>query len=225
VSNSDAGDRSSQAAVKLQAMAKSGSDVEFWIDLDRSLAESALATVSYREEPMLCVASPRPYGALRRWRRASVGQLVSDVLARASVPTLVVGPVAAVGRGLAMTEIVVVVDGTPSSDTLLKFAAEWATAFKLRVVLTALPAPGQERDRRELQQYVDQRVDGLEAPGGVASELMGDGATVGDLVELLGRHADGIVLVTANHGKPGALGPFASQLVVTSPRPVLVGVI
>jgi nucleotide-binding universal stress UspA family protein len=225
VSNTDAGDRSSQAAVKLQAMAKSGNDVEFWIDLDRSLAESALTAVSYREDPLLCVASPRSHGALRRWRRPGVGQLAGDVLARATVPTLVVGPVADVGRGLAMTELVVVVDGTPSADTLVKLAAEWAAAFKLRLVLTAVLAPGQSMPRPELQQYVDQRVDALEAPGGVTSELLADEAGVEELVASLHRRHDAVALVMANHGKAGALGSFASSLVIASPRPVLVGVV
>ena len=48
VSNTDAGDQSSKAAVKLQAIAKSGADVEFWIDLEHPLAEAALKAVAYR---------------------------------------------------------------------------------------------------------------------------------------------------------------------------------
>src|SRR5579862_4583025 len=96
VSNTDASDRSSKAAVKLQAIAKSGADVEFWIDLEHPLPEAALKAVAYRQDSMLCVASPRPSGALRK-RRRTVGHLVGDVVARATVPVLVIGPQADIG--------------------------------------------------------------------------------------------------------------------------------
>ena len=47
-----------------------------------------------------------------------------------------------VARGLAMTEALVVLDCTPSSEELLAFAASWCKDFKLRMVVTAAPAPG-----------------------------------------------------------------------------------
>ena len=220
VSNTDAGDRSSKAAVKLQAIAKSGADVEFWIDLEHPLAEAALKAVAYRQDSMLCVASPRPTSTLRK-RRRSIGHLVSDVVARATVPVLVIGPQADIGRGLAMTELVVVLDCTPTADQLLAFAVAWSRSLKLRMIVTACPAPGTNFSRSDLQQYLDQRVDGLTAPGGVGTELIqGDDAEA--VVELLGERDSSVVAVSANHGKPGGLGIFSSKLALNAPRPVLV---
>jgi hypothetical protein len=221
VSNTGASDKSSKAAVKLQAIAKSGADVEFWIDLEDPLAEAALKAVAYRDDPVLCVACPRPSGGRRR-RRHVLGQLVSDVTARASVPTLIVGPLADVSRGLAMTELVVVLDCTPSADVLLRFAVEWCSAFKLRLVVTAAPAAGTNFTRPDLHQYIDQRVDQLTAPGGVGIEMLqGDDDVVG-LCELLEARDSTVALLSANHGKAGGLGAFTTKVVTSAPRPVLV---
>ena len=221
VSNTDAGDRSSKAAVKLQAIAKSGADVEFWIDLEHPLAEAALKAVAYRQDSMLCVASPRPTGALRK-RRRSVGHLVGDVVARATVPVLVIGPQADIGRGLAMTELVVVLDCTPSAEEVLAFGVAWSKALKLRMVVTASPAPGTNFSSADLQPYLDERVDGLSAPGGVVTELLGGEADAAGVVEMLAERDSSVVLVSANHGKAGGLGIFSTHLVMHAPRPVLV---
>ena len=221
VSNTDAGDRSSKAAVKLQAIAKSGADVEFWIDLEHPLAEAALKAVAYRQDSMLCVASPRPSGTLRKRRRA-VGHLVSDVVARATVPVLVVGPQADIGRGLAMTELVVVLDCTPNAEEVLAFAVDWCKSLKLRMIVTASPAPGTNFSRSDLQQYLDQRVDGFTAPGGVVTELLGGDGEAGGAVTLLEEHDSSVALVSANHGRSGGLGLFASKVVLGANRPVLV---
>jgi nucleotide-binding universal stress UspA family protein len=221
VTNTDASDKSSKAAVKLQAIAKSGADVEFWVDLEHPLADASLKAVAYRKDPMLCVATPRASSTLRR-RRKALGQLVTDTVARATVPVLVVGPSADVSRGLAMTELVVVLDCTPSAEGLLDFAVEWCEGFKLRLIATAAPASGTGFTRPDLQQYLDQRVDRVKAPGGVAAELIDEGDEADEVVALLDRHPDAIVLVSANHGKAGGLGGFATKLATTSPRPVLV---
>ncbi len=221
VSNTDASDKSSKAAVKLQAIAKSGADVEFWIDLEHPLVDAALKAISYRQDPLVCVASPRPSGALRR-RRRGLGQLVTDVVARATVPVLVIGPQADVSRGLAMTELVAVLDCTPGAEGLLAFAVEWCRDFKLRLIVTASPAEGTSLSRADLQQYLDQRVAKVEAPGGVGIELIQGDDDVEGLAALLAARENAVLLLSANHGKAGGLGAFSTQVVTVSPRPVLV---
>jgi len=221
VSNTDASDKSSKAAVKLQAIAKSGADVEFWVDLDHPLADAALKAIAYRKDPLVCVASPRPTGGLRR-RRKGLGQLVTDVTSRCTVPILVIGPMADVSRGLAMTEAIVVLDCTPGSEELLSFAASWCNDFKLRMLLTAAPAPGTNVTRPDLQQYLDQRVDRLDLAGGVATELIKGEDEAAGLVELAAAREDAVLLMSANHGKAGGLGPFATKVISTCPRPVVV---
>jgi nucleotide-binding universal stress UspA family protein len=221
VSNTDASDKSSKAAVKLQAIAKSGADVEFWIDLDHPLADAALKAIAYRKDPLVCVASPRPVGGLRR-RRKGLGQLVLDVTNRCTVPVMVVGPVADVARGLAMTEALVVLDCTPSSEELLAFAVSWCKDFKLRMVVTAAPAPGTNFTPPDLQQYLDQRVDRLESPGGVSTALIQGDDEADGLIELAAGHEDAVVIMSSNHGKAGGLGSFATKVVSSAMRPVIV---
>jgi nucleotide-binding universal stress UspA family protein len=221
VSNTDASDKSSKAALKVQAMAKSGSDVEFWVDLEHSVVDAALKAVAYRQGSMLCVATSAPTGALHRKRRGP-GQLVQDIVARATVPVLVVGPRADLALGLAMTELVVILDCTPSAESLLAFAIEWATAFKLRLVVAASPAPGTSFSAADLQQYLDQRIDGVSVPGGVRTEGLAEGGGPATVVALLDAHDSAVGLLTANHGKAGGLGSFSEKVVAESPRPVLV---
>jgi nucleotide-binding universal stress UspA family protein len=221
VSNTDASDKSSKAAVKLQAIAKSGADVEFWIDLDHPLADAALKAIAYRKDPLVVVGSPRPTGGLRR-RRRSLGQLVTDVTSRCTVPVMIVGPGTDVSRGLAMTEAIVVLDCTPSSEELLSFAVSWCRDFKLRMTVTAVPAPGTNFTRPDLQQYLDQRVDRLESPGGVATELITGEDEAQGLIDLAAGHEDAVVIMSANHGKAGGLGPFATKVATGSARPVIV---
>ena len=138
------------------------------------------------------------------------------------MPTLIIGPLADIGRGLAMTELVAVLDCTPSADVLLRFAVEWCAAFKLRLVVTAVPAAGTNFTRPDLQQYLDQRVGSLVAPGGVGTELIQGDDDVAGLCKLLEARDSAVVLVSANHGKAGGLGTFTTKLVTSAPRPVLV---
>ncbi len=221
VSNTDASDKSSKAAVKISAIAKSGADVEFWIDLEHPVVDAVLKAVAYRPDSMLCVATPVPTGTLKR-KRKGPGQLVLDVVARATVPVLVLGPHADLALGLAMTELLVVLDCTPSAEEVLAFGVEWATSFKTRLVVVASPAPGTSFSAPDLQQYLDQRVDGLSVPGGVRTEAIpGDGEAAG-INQMLTERDTTVVLVSANHGKAGGLGIFAEKLIGESPRPVLV---
>ncbi len=129
------------------------------------------------------------------------------------MPVLVIGPQADIGRGLAMTELVVVLDCTPSADEVLAFGVEWSKAFKLRMIVTASPAPGTNFAPSDLQQYLDQRVEGLTAPGGVGTELMrGQPDGEADAVsELLAERDSSVALISANHGKAGGLGIFAVE--------------
>jgi hypothetical protein len=224
VSNTDVSDKSSKAAVKLQAIAKSGADVEFWVDLEHPLADAALKAIAYRQDPIVCVASPRPTGTLRR-KRKGLGQLLLDVTSRCTVPMLLIGPQADTSRGLAMTELVTVLDCTPSAEEVLAFAVEWSQSFKLRLTLTAAPAPGTNFTRADLEQYLDQRLDRVGAPGGAGIELIdeGDGLDGADgVAALLTARDSAVALVSSNHGKPGGLGVFTTKLASIAPRPILV---
>ncbi len=94
-----------------------------------------------------------------------------------------------------MTELVAVLDGREGSDELVTLAEQWAQLFKLRLVLTAVAPPGAIDDRASQQQYLEQRADGRQAPGGVGVELVQGDDAVGGLVELLAEHEDGVAML------------------------------
>ena len=220
VSNTEATDKSSRATVKGQAIAHSAADVEFWVDVDHDLASAVLTALSYRPDSMLCVGSPGSKGSFMGRRRSGMQPLAAAIVGAAPVPVMVVGPKADTSRGLPMSELVVVLDGTPAGDGVLALAAEWAHDYKLRLVLTYVTSGASPAAQGEQQDYLDQRAASLQAVGGVAVELVqGDGGPEA-LARLLERHPDAVVM-TMSGARRGSPGPLASALVEHSPRAVL----
>ena len=53
--------------LKSQAIAKSGADVDFWVDAHAELGDAVLEATRYRSEPIICMASRyRNSGLVRR---------------------------------------------------------------------------------------------------------------------------------------------------------------
>ena len=219
VSNTAASDRESKAAVKLQAQAKSQPDVEHWVDLENPLPEAALKAAAFREDPVFCLATPRPTGRLAR-RRPTVGHVLPELVARATEPIVVIGPNVDTAQGLPMTELILVLDGMADSDALLDVAAAWATAFKMRLVLTSVPAEGTTQSRSEMQQYLDRRADLAEARAGVTVELVGGDGGIDGLLELFEAHDSAIAMMVPGPVKVG-LSRFTESVILASPLVVV----
>jgi hypothetical protein len=220
VSNSDVSDRSSRAAVKQHAISQSAADVEFWVDLEHSLAEATLKAASFRPDPIVCAASPPRGPKLLRRGRPVLSPVVAQLAQRADVPVVVIGPVTDTSRGLPMTEMVVVLDGTAEALAMVVRATEWAQQFKLRMVFTALSDRDRLRDRPNVQQYVDEQANSVTAPGGVGVELVQGSGGVDELVTMLADHEDAVVMMSP--GPAGAaLSRAATELILTSPRAVV----
>jgi hypothetical protein len=220
VSNTEVSDKSSKQAVKGHAIQQSASDVEFWVDLENDLATAVLSAAEYRSNPIFCVPSVGSSRSRIGRRRSGLSPLAAEVVTRAEVGAVVVGPQTDLSRGLPMTELIAVLDGTDASDELIDLAEQWAQLFKLRLVLTAVGGPGSVVDRTTQQLYLDQRADNVTAPGGVGIELAaGDDAWSG-LVDLLVEHEDALAMLppTPVGTPPGAL---AVELIGRSPRAVV----
>ena len=172
VSNTAASDKHSKAAVKLQAMAKSESDVELWVDLEHRLPEATLQAAAHRGEALFCLATPRAPVGLPGRRRLTVGPILPELVARGTEPVVVIGPHVSTGQGLPMTSLILVLDGTAQSDALLDVAAAWSTTFGIRLILTVVPASGVTLSRPEIQQYLDVRAELAETRVGVSVELV-----------------------------------------------------
>ena len=87
------------------------------------------------------------------------------------------------------------------------------------MLVTAAPAPGTNFTRPDLQQYLDQRVDRLESPGGVSTALIQGDDEADGLIELAAAHEDAVVIMSSNHGKAGGLGAFATKVVTERGAP------
>jgi len=220
VSNTDVSSKSAQAAVKQQAIFKTAADVEYWVDLDHTLAEATLKAASFRPAPIICAASAERRSRLFGRRKPQLSSVVATLAEQAEVPVLVVGPVTDTSRGLPMTELVVVLDGTPEGDAVLPSAVTWAEQFKLRLIFTALSEHGPLTDRSSVQQHIDLKANSVEAPGGVGVELVQGAGGVDDLATLLAAHEDAVVMLAAGPvGTP--LSKDGAALILVSPRAVV----
>ena len=106
------------------------------IDAD-DIAAAILAAAGTLTEPIVCMAS---HG---RGRTAAVfGSVTSEVAARARAPMVVVGPHVAGDHTLA-GRLIVCVDGSEASETVVPVAASWAAALNLglSIVTVAEPMP------------------------------------------------------------------------------------
>ena len=220
VSNTAASDKHSKAAVKLQAMAKSESDVELWVDLEHRLPEATLQAAAHRGEALFCLATPRTPVGLPGRRRLTVGPILPELVARGSEPIVVIGPHVSTAQGLPMASLILVLDGTAQSDALLDVAAAWSTTFGIRLILTVVPASGVTLSRPEIQQYLDVRAELAETRVGVSVELVGDDGGRDGLLALLDHHDSAAVMMSPGPVEVG-LARLAESVILDSPRVVI----
>ncbi len=134
-------DEALRVALKSQAMAKSGTDVDFWVDLDTDIGEALLSAVEHRDSPIVCVASrPRTSGVMRKKRTTS--PLPESVLRRSPVPVVVVGPETDLSRGLPLASLFVPIDADPQSVQAVGLAVDLAEELRLAVSLLHIVEPG-----------------------------------------------------------------------------------
>ncbi len=220
VSNTSASDKNSKAAVKLQAMAKSESNVELWVDLEHRLPEATLQAAGHRPDSMFCLATPRTPVGLPGRRRLTVGPVLPELVARATEPIVVIGPHVSTAQGLPMTSVLLVLDGTGESDALLDVAAAWASTFGVQLILTVVPSGGSTLSRPEIQQYLDLRAELAETRVGVSVELVGDDGGVDGLLALLDAHDSTVVMMSPGPVDVG-LSRMAESVILESPRVVV----
>lgn len=224
VNNTEASDQASRDALKARAMSMSGADVDFWVDLDRSIGRALVDAARFRDDPIVCVpVRARTQG----WRRKPVfNAMAAEVLADAPAPVLVIGPETDVSTGLGVREIVVALDGSAASEQILPTAADWARTLKLRVALVGVVRTGSARDAhageaaylrhhaeklaRELSDVDDELVQAVDPATGICGRLE--------------RNPDAIVAMTT-HGRTGPggkpLGGVAQGVMLRSTRPLL----
>ncbi len=225
VTNTDASDKASKAAIKSRAMSQSGSDADFWVDLEHSLGTALVEAAKFRTKPIICVSAKGKPGGLLKGKRWAIPSLVQEVLESSPVPVLVIGPEADTSRGLPMTEIVVSTDGSEDSEQILPLAAEWARSMKLKFTLIGVASEKSETTRAE-SDYLSERIAELRDRVPEAhSELVRATDPVEGILRFMDAHENAI-LAMSTHGRTGgsgrsAVGSVAQQVIARSKRAVL----
>jgi nucleotide-binding universal stress UspA family protein len=225
VNTTEASDRRSRQQVKAAAMAMSGADVDFWVDPDRSLGQALVETARHRSRPILCVPIRRKDTVLRR--RPLLTAMPAEALLGAPCPVLVIGPETEIDQGLPLRELVVGLDGSAASESVLELALTWARALRLGVVLVGVVHDTRDRAHEAERAYLERhlaRLAGEEPDLELSVELVGaQDPTEGLLHALAPREAS--ILVMSTHGRGGVdrypLGSVAQATMLRSPRALL----
>jgi len=225
VNSTEASDRASRQAVKSMAMALSGADVDFWVDTDRSLGQALVEAARFRSRPVICVPIRRREGGLRK--RPLLTATPAEVLLDAPCPVLVIGPETEIDRGLPLQELVVALDGSAASESMLELAVCWARALRLGIVLVGVVPDLPDADHEPEQVYLERHLHSLATTVpelDVSVELVGAADPVDGLIYVLAKRQDS-VLVMSTHGRGGLdrypLGRVAQATMLRSPRALL----
>ena len=226
VTTSATSDEESRLVLKTQAIAKSGADIDFWVDLDHEIGPALALAASHRPRSLICVASRyRAVGVVRR--RQVPTPLPTEVFTDAPVPVLTIGPEADVSRGLQLAEVVVALDGSPTSAALLPLAVEWGSRLRVAVRLVGLVRIDGDAEGLlvELAQVVDDMSSRVPE---VSLEVLRTGVPAESLLDVLERRSDSVAMIATSGGGGGGgeraeqvIGPLATAVVARSSRPTL----
>lgn len=213
-------DEAVQYVLKSQANAKSGADVDFWVDLDTDLGEALLEATRFRADPVICVASRhRNQGVVRK--RKVPTPLPEAVLRRSMVPVLIIGPETDLVRGLGLGELVMPIDDSPESVRAARLAAEWARDLRVAVRFLFIVPPGLgDPLPPEPVQAIFEEIR-AQVPG-VSLEVIETERPAAALVAIAAEGMDAVILLPRTGATERAvLDPFADEVVNTSRRAVL----
>jgi nucleotide-binding universal stress UspA family protein len=215
ISTNDVDDQNVKVALKTQAIAKSGGETDFWVDLDRPLDEALIEAARHRPASIICIASRhRQHG-----RRSRDTPLPAAVVAAPPVPVLVIGPEVDVTAGLPMTDIFLAIDGSTTAYRAARLAAEWAKRFRLGVhLVVVIPPDGDEHAAVEPHRALLGEV-AKRAPQATLGVL--PTATPAESFVRLVDDQPNAVLLLARADAGGPLGAGLEEIVPLSSRPVL----
>ena len=206
--------------------------VETAIVHDRSAAEAVL-TQARDPNAVVCMSSHGRSGV----GRAMLGSVAEDVLRGSDRPVLVVGP--SLERGcwqyahwFADGKLLVAIDGSKASETVVPAAAEWSRLLGLRAwaVRVATISIGidwkREEYAAEAAALVRPVAEALPDVGGPAQWDVIEGPSVAVSLLYYANHLPASLVVMGTHGRTGlarvALGSVAMHVVHQSHCPVLV---
>ena len=76
--------------LKSEAIAQSGADIEFWVDLDHEIGEAVIIAASFRPNSVICTATRYKQGGFLR--RRAVVEVPRTVFTETPTPILAMRP-------------------------------------------------------------------------------------------------------------------------------------
>lgn len=222
VNNTEATDPVARNALKMKAKSMSGSDVDYWIDTEHTIAENLLEASRHRPRSIICIPIREKRGVLLR--KPLLTETSADVLLGSRVPVMVVGPEVDVSRGLSLSEVVVPLDGSTLSEHVLPIAAHWAQTLRMRLsIIGVVPDNGDDHagERTYLQDACRRIAEEVTDAG---FELIESSDPVAGIVGFVADRPNSIVLMSS-HGRGGVddhpLGSVARETMLKSPQVVV----
>ena len=207
-----------QVALKSQAIAKSGSDVDFWVDLDRPLDEALLEAARHRPSSVLCVTSRHRLHGMRRRETP----LPAAVMQAPTVPVVVIGPEMDVTAGLPMSDLYLAVDAAPGAFRAARLAAEWARRFRLGVHLVVVVPHGVD-EGAATKPFRPLLTEVAKIAPEASLGVLATSDPAGAFIAMVNAQRDAImVLPPPGDDAPRPLGDVVEQIVSGSTRPVLI---
>ncbi len=220
ISTTPATDEASRLTLKSEAIAQSGADIEFWVDLDHGIGEAVVIAASFRPNSVICTASRYKQGALLR--RRAVVEIPRTVFTETPTPILAMGPETDVSRGLPMGEIVMVHDGSESCAGTVATAAEWALRLKLEFVMVGLLSPNASVDERDwLVERLEAAIADVAGRVPVASLVIVEARDpVDTMAAFLTEHRESILVVGPDKDGSATASPgsFGAALLRVTPQ-------
>jgi nucleotide-binding universal stress UspA family protein len=224
VNNTELENTALQGMLKDKAKSLSGPDVDFWVDADHDLGNALVAAAGFRSHPIICLPiQPKPSGLRRKF---ALPVIADQVLRAMPCPVMTVGPKADVSRGLAMTELVVGLDGSAACEQALPVAADWARALKVAITLIGVVAEGTPTPHTAEIDYLEAHATALRAVVPTVGVELREAKTPAEgLVSYLDANDNSVImLTTVGRNDPPAKGPLGStvtEVLATSQRPLV----
>jgi nucleotide-binding universal stress UspA family protein len=202
--------------LKAAAQRRSDTNATVWIEPNPSDTEAIRTVVAHRPHSLVCLHSSGRVGV----RRAVYGNFAERLLNELDVPVLVLGPRCDQSSVVNLRNLLVCVDGSPTSDAALAIAIAWARVLPLNASLVHI--------RRKASDEVDLRpaVQALETCCEVVDQIDEVHDDRIDAVVEIAWKSSNAMLVMATHGRTAlqrALqGSFTADMIHRSPLPVLV---
>lgn len=131
-------------ALKDRAQAMSDERVDVWIEPNNKPEDAIATTVKFRPRALICMFTHARQGV----RKAVYGSTAEAIIDRVDVPVVLLGPNFPGGDGTDIRQLVVCVDESATSQSILPLAALWAQYLRLPCTLLHIDKHGENRNRK-----------------------------------------------------------------------------